>query len=84
MSEREPVWCIKESRGPWHATAAGYRGAESQSLFFALCQRHVYREHQQQHRQPDCERCLAILKRRMMRKAEEEQNKKQGVLFKDK
>lgn len=83
MPEIEPVWCVKENRGPWHGTSTGHARSEENTVIFALCQTDVFRESGtiQECRQPDCPRCLAILSRRAMREAAEADDNKQGVLF---
>lgn len=85
MNELEPVWCVKEDRGPWHGTANGCAYDKANPVIRVICRQHsVYREHAllaEQHRLPECEHCLSILKRRVMRKAGKKDDEKQRELF---
>lgn len=84
MPELEPVWCVKEKRGPWHGTANGCAYDKADTIIGTVCRSDVYREStmlDEQHRLPECEHCISILKRRTTRKAGEEEDKKQRVLF---
>lgn len=84
MSELEPVWCVKEDRGPWHGTMNGCACSSMERIVSTLCHSNVYREAlkpNDQKRQPDCEKCLSILRYRAKRQAASEDDKKQLVFF---
>lgn len=83
MSEPGPVWCVKENRGPWHGTASGYTRPDSETVIFSLCRQDVFCESgvRQQQRQPDCEKCLDILKHRARRDRAKAEDGKQRELF---